>query len=311
MCDLTESQSNLTYKVNSFNLRLNYKTKIPPPKKILCQMLLQKLNPVSHRLKPKSSNVKVQKSNPYKITLFPENNNKFILDKLLPALCKTVGTIKWSNAVVKKYVPKTKSYVRDTQHFISRLKQLGHIPENAILVTLDVSSLYTNIPNHEGMLAVAEHLRSDPEKQQIGPHILKLLKLVLHSMSFTFNGDHYLQIGGTAMGTATAPNYANLFMDRFETKALANWPLKPLIWLRFIDDIFIIWTHGEDKLDEFITYLNSIHPTIKFTHESSTTQINFLDTTVKIIVYLGFYVAFNTVQVISRRVVGRAEETST
>ena len=98
-------------------------------------------------------------------------------------------------------------------------------------------------------------------------------------MSFSFNGD---QTGGTAMGTATAPNYANLFMDRFETKALANWPLKPLIWLRFIDDIFMIWTHGEDKLDEFITYLNSIHPTIKFTHESSTTQINFLDTTVKI-----------------------------
>ena len=28
-------------------------------------------------------------------------------------------------------------------------------------------------------------------------------------------------------------------------------------------------------------------------------------------IYLGFYVAFNTVQVISRRVVGRAEETST
>ena len=36
------------------------------------------------------------------------------------------------------------------------------------------------------------------------------------------------------------------------------------------------------KLNEFITYLNSKHPTIKFTHESSTTQINFLDTTVKI-----------------------------
>ena len=28
-------------------------------------------------------------------------------------------------------------------------------------------------------------------------------------------------------------------------------------------------------------------------------------------IYLGFYVTFNTVQVISRRVVGRAEETST
>ena len=96
----------------------------------------------------------------------------------------TAHISKFVDEHIKKYVPKTKSYVRDIQHFISRLKQLGHIPENALLVTLDVSSLYTNIPNHEGMLAVAEHLRSDPEKQQIGPHLLKLLKLVLHSMSF-------------------------------------------------------------------------------------------------------------------------------
>ena len=84
------------------------------------------------------------------------------------------------------------------------------------------------------------------------------------------------------MGTAAGPNYANIFMDRFETKALINWPLKPLLWLRFIDDIFMIWTHGEDKLQEFITYLNGIHPSIKFTHEYSTTHLNILDTTVKV-----------------------------
>ena len=102
-------------------------------------------------------------------------------------------------------------------------------------------------------MAVVDHIRRDPEKQKIGPHLLKLLELVLHSMNFTFNGDCYLQIGGTAMGTAVAPNYANLFMDRFESKALANWPLKPAIWLRFMDDIFMIWTHGEDTLNEFIT----------------------------------------------------------
>ena len=74
----------------------------------------------------------------------------------------------------------------------------------------------------------SDHIRRDPNKQNIGPYIIKLLKLVLHSMSFTFNGYHYLQIGGTAMGTGVAPNYANLFMDRFETKALNNWPDKPL-----------------------------------------------------------------------------------
>ena len=95
-------------------------------------------------------------------------------------------------------------------------------------------------------------------------------------MSFNFNGDHYLQTGGSAMGTAVAPNYANLFMDRFETTALNNWPLKPLIWLRFIDDIFMIWIHGEDKLEEYITYLNGIHPTIKFTLEHRRNCVTFL-----------------------------------
>ena len=179
-------------------------------------------------------------------------------------------------------MPKTNSYFRDIQHFISRLKHLGKIPEGALLVTLDVRSLYTNIPNHEGILAMAEHLRNDPDKQQIGPHLLNLLKLVLHLMSCNFNGDHYLPVVGTAMGTAAAPNYADLFMNRFKTKALSNWPLKPLIWLRFIDDSFMIWTQREDNLTEFISYLNEIHPTIKFTHESSPTQIDFLDTTVKI-----------------------------
>ena len=87
-------------------------------------------------------------------------------------------------------------------------------------------------------------------------------------MNFNFN----LQIGGTAMNTAVAPNYANLFMDRFKTKAWNNWLL---IWLRFIDDIFMTWTLGQDKLSEFIIYLNGIHPPLKFTHEFSQTYINF------------------------------------
>ena len=84
------------------------------------------------------------------------------------------------------------------------------------------------------------------------------------------------------MGTALAPNYANLFMDRFETKALDGWPFKPLLWLRFIDDICLIWTHGQNELKKFIEYLNNIHPKIKFTSEINEHSINFLDTTVKI-----------------------------
>ena len=49
------------------------------------------------------------------------------------------------------------------------------------------------------------------------------------------------------------------------------------MWLRYIDDIFFIWTEGENKLESFLRRLNTFHPNIKFTHEKSKTSINFLD----------------------------------
>ena len=175
-----------------------------------------------------------------------------ILKKDIPGrpICSSVNhptsrISKFVDEHIKKYVTQTKSYIRDTQDFIKTIKDLGPIPDGAILCTLGVSSLYTNIPNHEGILAIANKLRSDLTKSPITSFLLDLLTLVLHNMNFEFNGEHYLQIGGTAL----APNYANLFMGRFETHALAGYPLKPLVWKRFIDDIFMIWTHGEESLN--------------------------------------------------------------
>ena len=82
------------------------------------------------------------------------------------------------------------------------------------------------------------------------------------------------------MGTRTAPAFANLFIGDFERKALDSYPDKPLIWWRYIDHILVIWTLVEDKLDDFVKYLNNIHYTIKFTSERSTTSIPFLDVNV-------------------------------
>ena len=85
-----------------------------------------------------------------------------------------------------------------------------------------MSPLCTPISLIKEILAVAEKLRTDPSKSPIANFMLDLLKLVLHSMNFEFNGEHFLQTGGTAMGIALAPNYANLFMDRFETKVMKD-----------------------------------------------------------------------------------------
>lgn len=82
------------------------------------------------------------------------------------------------------------------------------------------------------------------------------------------------------MGTRVAPSYANIFMGYLEEKLLDKALFKPHTYKRFIDDIFLIWIHSLQTLNEFVDYLNSAHKTIKFTSEISEKEISFLDTTV-------------------------------
>ena len=85
------------------------------------------------------------------------------------------------------------------------------------------------------------------------------------------------------MGTRMAPSYANIFMASLEKQMLllhSPHNLLPFIWLRFIDDIFILWTHGCPSLTTFLQHINTFHPIIKFSHQQSHTSINFLDTTI-------------------------------
>ena len=79
------------------------------------------------------------------------------------------------------------------------------------------------------------------------------------------------------MGTRMAPSFTNLFLGYFEANALEKAIFHPHIWLRYIDDIFMIWTEGLDNLKIFIDYLNNIHPTVKFSSSHSYTNVPFLD----------------------------------
>ena len=179
-----------------------------------------------------------------------------------------------------------KSYVRDTTDFIKKLNAIGEIPPSCVLVTMDVTSLYTNIPNDEGLRAAMKLLTEYRPNHDVRPsnlNLVKLLEMVLKKNNFQFNGDHYLQIGGTAMGTKAAPGLANCFMGNFEEEHVYKYKLQPLIYLRFLDDCFMVWQHGEHELNELVIYLNNCLPSIKFTIEKSENSVNFLDTTVKIL----------------------------
>ena len=117
-------------------------------------------------------------------------------------------------------------------------------------------------------LPFTNHLAALPHNH----YIIELLELVLTNNHFEFNGRYYHQLSGTAMGTKLAPSYANLFMTQFEEKYVYTYPLQPKLWKRFIDDIFMIWSHGMDSLLKFINHLNIVHPTIQFTIDISDTE---------------------------------------
>ena len=89
----------------------------------------------------------------------------------------------------------------------------------------------------------------------------------MYCKTIILNGIVKQQISGTANGSKFAPTYACIFMDKLETDFLNTQEYLPLVWYRYIDDIFFIWTHGEEKLKFFLDDLNKYHPNINFTHE--------------------------------------------
>ena len=190
---------------------------------------------------------------------YTENISAF-LDYHLQPLAKTV-----------------KSYIKDTNDFLKKLKNLPILPENAILCSIDVVGLYPNIFHEFGLNALKKSLDKRENQTPSTSTLMELAELVLKNNYFTHNQKTYKQKRGTAIGTKFAPSYAIISLDDFEEDALANYHQQPWVWWRFIDDIFLIWEHGEESLNVFVDYLNSVHPTLKFTVKYSKTQVEFLD----------------------------------
>ena len=144
------------------------------------------------------------------------------------------------------------SYIWDTTDFINKLRGLPRLPPGCLLVSLDVSSLYTNIPHEEGITACEECLNRRELQEPPTADLCELIRLVLMKNSFVFNKTNYLQIYSTAMGTRMAPSYANLFMRKLEREFLRTQNKIPRVWWRYIDGIFAICDHGELSLRVFI-----------------------------------------------------------
>ena len=182
------------------------------------------------------------------------------------------------------------------------INEIDDIPDDALLATIDVVGLYTNIRKVDAIEAVKEALEDDNDPKT--EFILKLVDLIMKWNLFEFDGRTLRQLIGLAMGTRCAPNLADLLMAKMDKRILEaakhfGDPIK--FFHRFLDDIILIGTKSSKELHQFLNILNSLHPTLKFTlfhtkiaHNNgmdtgddcdceSTDNIPFLDTSLSII----------------------------
>ena len=101
-------------------------------------------------------------------------------------------------------------------------------------------ALYPSIPHEDGLETLRERLIKSEDLKVPVNDIVKMTEFVLKNNIFEFNGKVKKQVAGTTIGTKFAPPYACIYMDELETEFFKTQELQPLVWVRFIDNIFLI-----------------------------------------------------------------------
>ena len=79
------------------------------------------------------------------------------------------------------------------------------------------------------------------------------MELYLPGTYFQFEDQFFEQVDGAALGSPLSPIVVNLYMEMFERGTLASAQATPQLWIKYVDNMFVIWSHayGQDKLEEF------------------------------------------------------------
>lgn len=156
------------------------------------------------------------------------------------------------------------------------------LPQHYLIVSFDVTNLFTTVPKAEAVGIVGNLLRTKDISENKIVDILSLLNFCLSQDFFMFNNKMYKQPDGLAMGSCLSPFLADIFMDYLENQfILSNNNNEILHWFRYVDDCLCILNCDHVGAENLLNKLNIIHPKISFTLEIEQSQkLNFLDLTI-------------------------------
>ncbi|KFD67390.1 hypothetical protein M514_20426 [Trichuris suis] len=175
------------------------------------------------------------------------------------------------------------SSVKNSRQFCAEIKMITLRPSD-ILVSYDVKDLFTSIPMDITLNALENLLDKDSTLSQRTSlkafHVKKLVSFCMKEANyFRFGEQCFMQNSGAPMGSSLSPVLAEVFMEHLEEIAFstANESIVPVLFKRYVDDVFAITKSGEDEA--FLNHLNSLFPAcISFTIEKEEDgRLPFLD----------------------------------
>ena len=144
------------------------------------------------------------------------------------------------DAFLKPIVQKTSTYLRDTTDVLRLISELPFDPQHSLLLSLDVESLYTNIPQDASLSVIEEILQHMDWPYYTPVHfVMTCATLALKRNYFEFEGQLFLQSHGTSMGSTFAPSVAGLYVHHVEVNKILT-DINPFlasiaIWKRYIE----------------------------------------------------------------------------
>ena len=166
--------------------------------------------------------------------------------------------------------------LRDTFQFVDKVNDLQ--VGDQYMCSLDVESLFTNVPLKETVNYICEYIeRSNRDVGIPVADLKKLLLLCTENVQFMFNNAIYRQKDGVAMGSPLGPLLADIFMSKLETQLLCPLIEQFTLYCRYVDDIFII-ANKNIGLNEVLSRFNGSHTNVNFmAQDEAEGRLNFLD----------------------------------
>ena len=162
---------------------------------------------------------------------------------------------------------------------VSEVSSQTQLDPDEVMISFDVTALYTNVPVNEAIQLAADKLYSGNPGIQSPPvdkdTFITLANLASKDVVMWTPEGYYRQKDGLAMGSQPAGPLANIWLSQFEPVIKDS----AKIFERYVDDI--IRSINKHNIAEKLREINSLHPNLKFTIEvQENGRIAFLDLTI-------------------------------